>query len=71
MNITDVIEQHVPNTASGVGNQGQGSAHRYCKCGLKIIVNYEEMADGDFDSTPYLDRKLAEHIADEIRKGAF
>ena len=67
--LVNILAAHVPTTASGssTGGEGGGSHYRYCSCGHRAVVAYAELADGEYNTTPHLDRKLAEHVAEKLR----
>lgn len=64
--IAGVIAAHVPTTLSGSFNRPSSGNVRECACGLRFVVLHSEMADTDSDVQPYLDRKLAAHVADAL-----
>lgn len=40
-----------------------------CNCGWEGKLNFEEMNDGDYDSSPYIDRLYAAHQESVILSG--
>jgi len=69
--MADVIAAHVPTTTSSTFNFPESGSGRTCRCGLTIDVLHSEMDDNDSDAQPYLDRKLAAHVAEELTKAGF
>ena len=63
--IAEVVSEHIPNQSIGTstGGAGGGSGFRTCACGHRATVEYAELAPDGHDTTPLLNRKLADHIA--------
>lgn len=60
----DIIAAHIPTIVSSSFNSPSPGNGRTCRCGARIEVLHSEMDDSDSDAQPYLDRKLAAHIAE-------
>lgn len=69
--MAEIITAHIPTTTSSTFNRPESGSGRTCRCGLIVDVPHSEMADSDSDVQPYLDRKLAAHLADELAKAGY
>ena len=69
--MADIIAAHVPTITSSTFNSPESGNGRTCRCGMRVEVLHSEMDDNDSDAQPYLDRKLAAHVAEELAKAGY